>query len=850
MAIPTILKGDATNANGRTVAIHLPDEDLDGFKLRFEYLGITREFEELTRGGTVYADFSESETALFPLGTHLGTIRLGRAGRWHMVSATVPVKVSDNVGEVYGGDAANINLSIDFCGGIPDLSGIETEPTTANALARAFKALVDALKGAAGTAALIACMAAFGAPRMTVHSAPLGEVAFGNRVVTGVEFDESGLVTGDDIADVVREDVLKSMSWTNGNYVASVLGIVNPMFLTDDFAALVGGIADESLGRKFLPITGGVIASDGSNASRLSIGDERANTAELNVNGNTASTVNIGPGTSTVNIGTDNIATVNIGHYHGDVHVGEYGGEIHVGDDGVVIVAPNGASPSIKKGGFEVVTEYDLNITSNALANAIVVAGGFTPEMATNVARSVVKPHIDNRDNPHKVTAAQVGAYTKAEVNAKGYVTASVTNGLATAESVDGLAADVAGKADAAAVYTKTEIDEQVIAASNQTFSNAVLAVGLNIDTNFVAVLNEIADSFGGFPIEGTATTVGGLLAALAAAVAWLKKHAKETDTRIDQIEHSSNPNMNVIGNPVFKEGSVSGFSANDYMVFPSQVSVGQSSVEFYLSFMTGIVGESQQNIIDSDKGIAFAIRNGKFVTAISVNGTDWFAEDEGDTVSSESAYEIKMTFTCEGVSYIVRTFVKESGAWRQMGAGISASAPVHATTTYWGGANPKAANHIFLGSINLNECRMVLDGNEVWSGYDVLARNLVTYDQTKPISEQLNTAEKIASLSAYPISDLVGGALKDRTVNHATDGGTFTFPARTGSNARDFVLVIDALSEAPTVIFPGSFTYVSEQDAADIWTAEADKVNAWYFSEVADGVFMVCHKAMGVVAQ
>lgn len=61
--------------------------------------------------------------------------------------------------------------------------------------------------------------------------------------------------------------------------------------------------------------------------------------------------------------------------------------------------------------------------------------------------------------------------------------------------------------------------------AANQTFSNAVLSVGLNIDTNSVAVLNDIASTFGGFPITGTATTVGGLLAALAAAVAWLKKN-------------------------------------------------------------------------------------------------------------------------------------------------------------------------------------------------------------------------------------------------------------------------------------------------------------------------------------
>lgn len=67
-------------------------------------------------------------------------------------------------------------------------------------------------------------------------------------------------------------------------------------------------------------------------------------------------------------------------------------------------------------------------------------------------------------------------------------------------------------------------IDEK-ISTDNDKFSNAVLAVSLNIDTNSVAVLNEIASTFGGFPIEGTATTIGGLLAALAAAIAWLKRN-------------------------------------------------------------------------------------------------------------------------------------------------------------------------------------------------------------------------------------------------------------------------------------------------------------------------------------
>ena len=69
--------------------------------------------------------------------------------------------------------------------------------------------------------------------------------------------------------------------------------------------------------------------------------------------------------------------------------------------------------------------------------------------------------------------------------------------------------------------------DKADISSTNPTFSNAVLAVGLNIDTSSVAVLNEIAENFGGFPLGAgeTATTVGGLLAALAAAVAWMKKN-------------------------------------------------------------------------------------------------------------------------------------------------------------------------------------------------------------------------------------------------------------------------------------------------------------------------------------
>nr|DAE45050.1 MAG TPA: structural protein [Caudoviricetes sp.] len=55
---------------------------------------------------------------------------------------------------------------------------------------------------------------------------------------------------------------------------------------------------------------------------------------------------------------------------------------------------------------------------------------------AVNSLSGTIGSHIRDTSNPHKVTAAQVGAYTKAEVDAKGYVTKAVTNGLASSASV------------------------------------------------------------------------------------------------------------------------------------------------------------------------------------------------------------------------------------------------------------------------------------------------------------------------------------------------------------------------------------------------------------------------------
>ena len=89
---------------------------------------------------------------------------------------------------------------------------------------------------------------------------------------------------------------------------------------------------------------------------------------------------------------------------------------------------------------------------------------------------------------------------------------ASATNGLASVETVAAIASGATNYTDSA------------IAADYPPFSNAVLSVGLGIDTNAIAAINALLDESDSTLPSGGTTTLCALLAALAAAVAALKK--------------------------------------------------------------------------------------------------------------------------------------------------------------------------------------------------------------------------------------------------------------------------------------------------------------------------------------
>lgn len=214
---------------------------------------------------------------------------------------------------------------------------------------------------------------------------------------------------------------------------------------------------------------------------------------------------------------------------------------------------------------------------------------------------------------------------------------------------------------------------------------------------------------------------------------------------RIDTIEMSSRPNINVVGSPIFSQGNVSGFTANDYLVFPSNVSVGTNTVEFYMGFTTGSDVTTKQNILDSAYGLAFAISNRYTITSISYDGNTFVnARSSANSVSANTSYWLKLVFRKSGGNYFTETYLGTSKAnMTQRGSAIQTGVPLVAKPTYWGGANPiTGVNNLFKGTINLNECSLEFNGREVWTGYDTVQNDYVSFNPND--ENPLNTADKI----------------------------------------------------------------------------------------------------------
>lgn len=199
-----------------------------------------------------------------------------------------------------------------------------------------------------------------------------------------------------------------------------------------------------------------------------------------------------------------------------------------------------------------------------------------------------------------------------------------------------------------------------------------------------------------------------------------------EVNDKIEGIELVKVPNLTIFGDPNIENGQMSGFNKNDYAQFPFMVDLGNKDFEINLC-ITHVehkyVG-TQQNIFDSNFGLALAIRNQKFVLAYSKDGFEWSGEFVSSNVlSNNTTYYLKLHRE-NGFIYLESTVDKEywvteitipiglsSIASKQIVIGKSLNSYLYVDGEEW--------YNYFMGIINLNYCNLSVGGREVWQGMD-----------------------------------------------------------------------------------------------------------------------------------
>lgn len=182
---------------------------------------------------------------------------------------------------------------------------------------------------------------------------------------------------------------------------------------------------------------------------------------------------------------------------------------------------------------------------------------------------------------------------------------------------------------------------------------------------------------------------------------------SKEDKIKLDNLYKT--PNLTIIGTPSFVEGYLSDFDSSNYAQFPFLVDLRGKNYEIGVCFATSMDVTIQQNIFDSDYGLAFAIRNGRLVIAKSTDGSSWVNEYSGNTaINARTTYYIKIKNDGVYISTDNVNFVKDITADLNnpypkvifIGKSVDNSYP-------------------FKGTINLNHCYVLINDEDFWRGMD-----------------------------------------------------------------------------------------------------------------------------------
>lgn len=231
--------------------------------------------------------------------------------------------------------------------------------------------------------------------------------------------------------------------------------------------------------------------------------------------------------------------------------------------------------------------------------------------------------------------------------------------------------------------------------------------------------------------------------------------HKKYVDDQIKEVELYKFPNVTIIGEPTINHGQISDFSSTSYLKFPFLVDFHNNAFEINMEFTTGSNVLNQENIFDSDFGLAFAVRQGKFVIAISTNGTSWnIGEGVGThNVQARTTYYVrlswnKLVYKLE-YSFDNQTFTTDISK--------TAATQPYPKQIYIGvGENFTEIMNHFSGIINLNNASLKIGTEIVWQGMD--DAGLSTRADTSLDNIDSDGEQKIKDLAAE-VAVIFGGS-------------------------------------------------------------------------------------------
>ena len=195
-----------------------------------------------------------------------------------------------------------------------------------------------------------------------------------------------------------------------------------------------------------------------------------------------------------------------------------------------------------------------------------------------------------------------------------------------------------------------------------------------------------------------------------------IKEQIKSIEENIKDIELTKFPNVTIFGQPTINQGQLSNFSSTNYCQFPFIVNFQNRPFTLDFEITTGSDVSQQHNVFDSEFGLAFAVRNQRFVIAASTTGTNWnIGEGVGNhAVSPNTTYRVRMDWN---LSNLTMSYSTDGGVNYILDITKPLSTQPYPKQMYIGITSDKST--IFNGIINLNYAMLTISNKVVWQGMD-----------------------------------------------------------------------------------------------------------------------------------